>query len=133
MMQRAGLTMPLLGAVMLAACSSGGAGAANPTGSAAAAGSAQNVTVRSTDQMRFDPPTLTVRANTPVSLTLDNSGAALIHDFTIDNLGGQRVDIVAQPNSRGTGQFTPPAGTYQFYCSQPGHREAGMVGTLTVS
>jgi uncharacterized cupredoxin-like copper-binding protein len=25
------------------------------------------------------------------------------------------------------------AGTYDFYCSLPGHKEAGMTGTLTVS
>ena len=133
MMERAGLTVLLLSAVMLAACSGAGSSDAKSTGSGGAASSAQNVTLKSTDQMRFDPPAITVRANTPVSLTVDNSGAALIHDFTIDNLGGQRVHILAQPNSRGTGQFTPPDGTYQFYCSQPGHREAGMVGTLTVS
>ena len=24
------------------------------------------------------------------------------------------------------------AGSYQFYCREPGHKEAGMVGTLTV-
>jgi uncharacterized cupredoxin-like copper-binding protein len=29
--------------------------------------------------------------------------------------------------------FTPTTtGTYSFYCGVPGHREAGMVGTLIV-
>jgi uncharacterized cupredoxin-like copper-binding protein len=133
MRQRTGLTMLLLGAVMLAACGGGASSAAKATDSGGTASSAQNVTLRSTDQMRFEPASLAVRANTPVSLTLDNSGAALVHDVTIDDVGGQRVHIVAQPHSRSTGQFTLPAGTYQFYCAQPGHKEAGMVGTLTVS
>jgi uncharacterized cupredoxin-like copper-binding protein len=133
MLRRIELAELVLSAVALAACGAPTGGAAKHTGGAAAAGGGQSVTVKSTDLMRFAPASLTVRANSPVSLTPDNSGAALIHDFTIDNPGGQRVHIVAQPNSRGTGQFTPPAGTYQFYCSQPGHREAGMVGTLTVS
>ena len=32
----------------------------------------------------------------------------------------------------GSGEFTIlPAGEYAFYCTVPGHREAGMEGTLT--
>ncbi len=127
MTRRIELVVLLLVAVMLAACSGGQAAASKP------AVSVQNVTVKTSDQMRFEPAALAVRANTPVSLTLDNSGSALLHDFTIDNVGGQQVHIQAQANGRGTGQFTAPAGTYQFYCSQPGHKDAGMVGTLTVS
>ena len=133
MLRRLELAALVLSAVVLAACSAATGGTARVTGGGGTAGGSQSVTMKSTDQMRFEPATLTVRANSPVSLTLDNSGAALIHDFTIDTPGGQRVHIVAQPHSRGTGQFTLPAGTYQFYCAQPGHREAGMVGTLIVS
>jgi uncharacterized cupredoxin-like copper-binding protein len=80
--------------------------------------------------MRFEPATLTVRANTPVNITLDNSSSALIHDFVIDN---PAIKIEARPHARASGTATFPPGTYQFYCSQPGHREAGMVGTLVAS
>jgi uncharacterized cupredoxin-like copper-binding protein len=128
MILRIEITVLLLGAMTLAACSGGQGAPPKP------AASAQNVTVKSTDQMRFEPATLTVRANSPVSLTLDNSGAALAHDFVVDSVGGQKVEVKAPPNGKGTVQFTPTAaGTYQFYCAEPCHKEAGMVGTLTVS
>jgi uncharacterized cupredoxin-like copper-binding protein len=65
---------------------------------------------------------------------LHGSGAALVHDFVIDNIGGKKFDIESQPHGKATGNVTPRApGTYQFYCSQPGHLEAGMAGTLAVS
>ncbi|HWP28584.1 MAG TPA: cupredoxin domain-containing protein [Chloroflexota bacterium] len=127
MLRHIGFGAVLLGMVALVACAGGGAPAGKP-----AAGGA--TTIKTLDTMRFDPNTITARANQQVSLTLDNSGQALVHDFTIDNLGGSRVHVEVQPNQRASVQFTPTApGTYQFYCSQPGHREAGMVGTLTVS
>ena len=133
MLRRIELAGLLLSAVVLAACSGAASGVPKAPGGGSTTGGSQSVTLKSTDQMRFDPATLTVRANSPVSLTLDNSGAALIHDFVIDNAGGRPVKIEAQPHSRASGEFTLPAGTYQFYCAQPGHKEAGMVGTLIVS
>jgi uncharacterized cupredoxin-like copper-binding protein len=126
MTRHIGLGALLLGAVALAACGGAGGGASKPAGGAA------TITMRGTDQMRFEPANITARANTPTTLTLDDSGTALVHDWTIDNLGGQRVHLEVQPNNRGSVQFTAPAGTYPFYCAQPGHREAGMTGTLTV-
>jgi uncharacterized cupredoxin-like copper-binding protein len=129
MMRQSGLGLLVLGVVALGACSGGQGAASKP----AAAANAQSVTVKGTDQMRFEPSTITIRANAPVNLTVDDSGTVLEHDFTIDNIGGQKVSVKAQPNGKATGQFTPTAGTYQFYCAEPGHREAGMVGTLTVS
>ena len=126
-----------VGALVLAtaaalACGGGGA-AASKTAGGGAAGAPQDVTVKGSDQLRFTPANLTARANAPIRLTLDDTGNALVHDFVIDNAGGKQFKVEAQPNSKATGDFTVPAGTYQFYCSQPGHREAGMIGTLTVS
>jgi len=126
MLRWLGFSALLAAALALAACSGGTGAASKPAG-----GGPQTITVNGSDQMRFNPPSLTVTAGSPVRLTLNDAGAALVHDFTIDNLGGQRVHIEAQPNSSATGELTAPAGTYQFYCAQPGHREAGMQGTLT--
>jgi uncharacterized cupredoxin-like copper-binding protein len=131
MLRRIELAGLLLSAVLLAACGGRAAsGAAQAPGGGSATGSGQGVTLKSTDQMRFEPATLTVRANTPVNVTLDNSGSALVHDFVIDS---PAIKIEAQPHARASGTATFPPGTYQFYCSQPGHKEAGMVGTLIVS
>lgn len=54
----------------------------------------------------------------------------LEHNFTVDELAIAQ-DLTADPVT-----VTIPAdatpGTYEFYCSVPGHREQGMVGTLTI-
>jgi uncharacterized cupredoxin-like copper-binding protein len=116
----------LLGAALLTACAGGSQAAASKPATSA-------VTVKSADTMRFDPATITVRAGQPVRLTLDNRGSALVHDWTIDNLDGKKVQAKANPNQQATVEFTPTQpGTYEFYCSEPGHKEAGMVGRLVV-
>jgi len=77
----------------------------------------------------FDPKEFTIPANTDVSVTLNNGGA-LQHDFVIDELN-VKSDLV-DPGSSTTFTINGAAGQYQYYCSVPGHREAGMVGTLTI-
>jgi uncharacterized cupredoxin-like copper-binding protein len=51
------------------------------------------------------------------------------HDFTIDALG---LKIVVPASSTASDTFTVKPGTYEFYCSIPGHKQAGMFGTMTV-
>jgi nitrite reductase (NO-forming) len=63
-----------------------------------------------------------------IAVTLNNLDA-FPHDLTIDELG---VMLVVEANASVTQTFTAAPGVYEFYCSVPGHREAGMVGTLTV-
>jgi plastocyanin len=117
----------------------------------AGVGARQDVTIRSSitpTEFRFDPSSLTLRANVPVRLTFDNhlrpdnSGGALVHDFTIDNLSGRsllsrlagyRVHIAVAADSEATGEFQLPAGTYEFYCSVDLHALDGMIGAVTVS
>ncbi len=58
------------------------------------------------------------------------NGGLLQHDFTVDALGISQ-DLTSEPVN-----ITIPAdaapGQYEFYCSVPGHKEMGMVGTLTI-
>jgi len=76
----------------------------------------------------FDPSDFTIPANTPVKVSLPNEGAA-VHDFSIDALG---IAVTVNPGETGEVEINAPAGEYEFYCNIPGHKEAGMVGKLTV-
>ncbi len=115
------LVLGLLSALALAACG----------GSASGASNAQKVTITTQDTFKYDPATLTAKVGQPVEVTLDNRGN-LEHSFVIDALGVKIGPITG--GQKGSGSFTPSqAGTYTFYCSVPGHIDAGMTGTLTVN
>ena len=63
------------------------------------------------------------------------AGAEDLADDVTEEFQGDEadIDVVLQPGESGTLSFTPTeAGEYEFYCTVIGHREAGMVGTLTV-
>ncbi len=75
----------------------------------------------------FEPMDLQAKEG-QVRLTIHNLDA-FGHDLTIDELG---VKVTLDANATVTTAFDAKAGVYTFYCSIPGHREAGMQGTLTV-
>ena len=57
----------------------------------------------------------------------------LTHDVAIEDSSGETVgktDLIGEGETSATVDLKP--GKYTFYCSVPGHREAGMEGTLTV-
>ncbi len=94
-----------------------------------AAAAAQKVTVVA-KEFSYTPSKITVRAGQPVQLVLDNKGV-IEHDFVVDKFKVKTGTV--QPGKTGTVTFTPNAkGTFEFYCSVPGHKEAGMKGTLVV-
>ena len=77
----------------------------------------------------FEPKDVTIAANTDVTITLPNNGVA-VHNFTSDDLGVRSEDVPGGGSTTVTINAQP--GTYTFYCSVPGHKEAGMQGTITV-
>lgn len=82
-------------------------------------------------EMKFEQAAVTIRAGQTVTLVFENRGA-LMHALVIDELGVALEHI--QPGESGTATFTPEQpGAYTFYCNEPGHREANMIGTLVVT
>lgn len=67
-------------------------------------------------------------------VTVDfNNPQGLTHDVAIEDSSGKEVgatELIAEGSDSTTVNLKP--GTYHFYCTVPGHREAGMEGTLTV-
>ena len=82
-------------------------------------------------ELKFDKTSLTAKAGT-VAIDFTNS-SPLPHNVTVASSSGSVVNET--PTFQGgskTVTMTLKAGTYKFYCSVPGHRQAGMEGTLTV-
>lgn len=115
---------------MLAACSS--ATATKPSDGVASGPATQQLTVKAMDTMKFDPPTLSAKAGQPIQVTLDNTGQ-LVHDFSVTEGVSQPVKALAEPGQKAVTTFTiDKPGAYTYFCSQPGHEQAGMKGTLTI-
>ena len=76
----------------------------------------------------FDPAEIQAEAGEDLAIVLTSED--ILHDFTIDELDVHVAADAGETAEGGISDLEP--GEYTFYCSVPGHREAGMEGTLTV-
>jgi plastocyanin len=82
-------------------------------------------------QLKYNTTSLTAKAG-GVSIAFKNS-SPIGHNVTVESSSGASEG--ATPTFTGgskTLKLNLKPGTYKFYCSVPGHRMAGMEGTLTV-
>ena len=78
----------------------------------------------------FKPDTITVKKDTPVKITFNNSGGD--HDFVIDEFNVQSDEIADGETT--VVEFTPDrVGEFEYYCSVGEHRANGMFGALIVT
>jgi len=120
----------LAGAFALAACGGGDEdGPASPTAKAGPTGPVEATLQVDASEFAFDPDELSASADSVTAIRVTNVGS-IEHDLRIDEAD---LTIVTARSETAEGTFSLPAGTYTFYCSIPGHREAGMEGALTVS
>ncbi len=101
-----------------------------PSASPAASPAAQAAELVAIEMMdvKFNTTEISIPAGTDVTFTFENKGA-LQHDFTIDSPPLSSGTLASGETA--TLKVNVPAGAYTYYCSQIGHRQAGMLGTLT--
>ena len=146
------LAVCMLALLVLAACGPSSAS------SGAAGSSSQAITIKGSE-FKFDPKELTFKAQSPVSLTFQNTGtvdheldltAMPASNVTVDiskagNIPADKKSTIQSDAQAGkvfayaaaggqmTVTFTPTkAGTYALECNLPGHKEAGMTGSAVV-
>jgi uncharacterized cupredoxin-like copper-binding protein len=84
-------------------------------------------------QLRFNTSKLTAKPG-KVTLSMTNpSSAGMPHGIAVKGHGVNGVGPTVGPGKLSTVTVTLKKGTYEFYCPVPGHEQAGMKGTLTVS
>lgn len=82
-------------------------------------------------ELKFDVTELTSK---PGKVTIDfDNPSSIPHNVEIEDEGGEVLggtETISQSEESAAVELGP--GTYTFFCSIPGHREAGMEGTLVV-
>ena len=127
MRRRAAIVFLAAAAVVIGGCGGGSDGETSTAGGTEAAGEKISVVGK---EFSYDPATLTLEAGRPFTIVLRNTGS-IEHDITVD---GAKFKLTVPGNdTREKALRVEKPGTYQFYCSLPGHKSAGMKGELTVT
>jgi plastocyanin len=135
--KRAVLLVVLLAA--LAGCGGGdddGGGAAETAPAETtpdSGGAAQTLTIDAdpSGALRFTTESLQANAG-EVTIIMDNP-SSVPHNVAIQGGGVDEKGEVVGKGEKSEVSATLEPGTYEFYCSVPGHEAAGMKGELTVS
>jgi plastocyanin len=105
--------------------------ASTSTAPASGGGSKLALSTNPSGQLEYSTKTLSAKAG---KVTIDFTNMApLEHDVSIESSSGQVLG--STPVFTGgtkTLSLELKPGTYKFFCTVPGHRQAGMEGTLTV-
>lgn len=99
-------------------------------GASTPSASAENAIVIGFGDIFFTQTDVSIAANTDVAFHFENQGV-LVHNFIIEGTDFATPDLSAGETADLVVNL--PAGTYTYFCGVLGHREAGMVGTLTVA
>jgi uncharacterized cupredoxin-like copper-binding protein len=98
------------------------------------------VRIAATPQLRFQPDVVTIQAGETITFEVTTIGPT-VHEFMVGPAADVAADTAGTPEVADIGMmqtgsvtytFTG-AGPFAFACHAPGHYEAGMTGTITVT
>jgi plastocyanin len=137
MKKASALLVLVLASVALAACGSSSGTTTESTSestSSSEAGGGETIAVEAdpNGELAYTTKSLSAKAG---NVTVDfTNPQGLQHDVAIEDSSGKivgKTELIAESSSTAPIENLKP-GTYHFFCTVPGHREAGMEGTLTV-
>jgi plastocyanin len=100
-------------------------------GGSAGSASAVDVEADPSGNLAFTSDTATAKAG-KATINFTNE-SPVPHDVKVEDENGEEIggtEVIAEGSDSAEVELEP--GTYTYYCSIPGHRQAGMEGTLTV-
>lgn len=121
-------------------------------GGGGAGGAVPRTVQLSAREFAYSPNPIHLKAGETVVLEVENQGTVL-HDLSVRDMPVQEaqemagashdmsgmdmhaitVHVAVEAGQTGKVQFRPTkAGTYTFECTQPGHKDSGMSGTIIV-
>ena len=83
-------------------------------------------------QLRFTQSKLTAKPGKVTLVMANPSSAGMDHGISIEGNGVDQDGPIVAAGKTSMVTATLKKGTYTYYCPVPGHKQAGMVGTLTV-
>jgi plastocyanin len=109
----------------------GNEGEKEAEGGSAGSGAAVDIEADPSGNLAFTSDEATSEAG-EVTVNFTNS-SPVPHDVRIEDSSGKEIggtEVISESNESAEVELKP--GEYTFFCSVPGHRQAGMEGTLTV-
>jgi uncharacterized cupredoxin-like copper-binding protein len=122
---------PLVVVVLTAGCG-GSSSSGGSSGSSLPKGSGQVISIPvASSGFAFTKTTATAKAGVVTLQSMNPQSTK--HDISIKGTGVSEQGNQVSDGGTSTVTATVTPGTYVFYCSVPGHEQAGMKGVLTVS
>ena len=104
--------------------------APKPAAKSSGGGGALKVSADPSGALKFTTTSLTAKAG---KVTIDmNNPSAVMHGISVEGNGVDKTGTIVGQGATATVSATLKPGKYLFYCPVPGHKAAGMTGTLIV-